>query len=131
MPQQPDAQARYSRYAIFIDVVEEGSFTKVANRIGYTQSAVSQTVKALERELGCTLVERSRDGVTLTKDGEQFMPYLQAVARDERALAEKQREVQGLGRATITIGTFTSVSRNISPAPCSTLGVCIPPCAST
>ena len=116
MPQQPDAQARYSRYAIFIDVVEEGSFTKVANRIGYTQSAVSQTVKALERELGCTLVERSRDGVTLTKDGEQFMPYLQAVARDERALAEKKREVQGLGRATITIGTFTSVSRNLLPA---------------
>ena len=117
MPQQPDAQARYSRYSVFVDVVEEGSFTKVANRIGYTQSAVSQTVKALERELGCTLVERSRDGVTLTKDGQQFMPYLQAVARDERALAEKQREVQGLGRASITIGTFTSVSRNLLPHP--------------
>ena len=117
MPQQPDAQARYSRYAIFIDVVEEGSFTKAANRIGYTQSAVSQTVKALERELGCTLVERGRDGVTLTKDGEQFMPYLQAIASDERALAEKQREVQGLGRAAVTIGTFTSVSRNLLPRP--------------
>lgn len=97
MPQQPDAQARYSRYAIFIDVVEEGSFTKVANRIGYTQSAVSQTVKALERELGCTLVERSRDGVTLTKDGEQFMPYLQAVARDERALARSSAKSRAWG----------------------------------
>lgn len=62
-------------------------------------------------------MERSRDGVTLTKDGEQFMPYLQAIASDERALAEKQREVQGLGRATITIGTFTSVSRNLLPRP--------------
>ena len=113
----PAAPARYSRYAIFAEVVEEGSFTKVAARIGYTQSAVSQTVKALERELGCTLVERGRDGVTLTKDGRQFMPYLQAVARDERALAEKRREVQGLVSATITIGTFTSVSRNLLPRP--------------
>lgn len=109
--------ARLSRYAIFVEVVEEGSFTKVAERIGYTQSAVSQTVKALERELGCTLVERGRDGVSLTKDGRQFMPYLQAVARDERALAEKRREVLGLGSATITIGTFTSVSRNLLPRP--------------
>ncbi|MCH4083923.1 MAG: LysR family transcriptional regulator [Olsenella sp.] len=110
-------QVRQTRYSIFLEVVRQRSFTKVAKDIGYTQSAVSQTVKALERELGCTLVERGKDGVTLTKDGQQFMPYLQALARDEAALDEKRREVQGLGRATITIGTFTSVSRNLLPGP--------------
>lgn len=111
------AQARTSRYSVFMAVVESGSFTAVANELGYTQSAVSQTVKALERELGCTLFERGKDGVTLTKDGRQFLPYLQSIARDEASLEEKRREVQGLVRSTITIGTFTSVSRNLLPGP--------------
>lgn len=96
-PSIANAQVRLTRYSIFLEVVRQRSFTKVAKEIGYTQSAVSQTVKALERELGVTLVERGKDGVTPTKDGRQFMPYLQALARDEAALDEKRREVQGLG----------------------------------
>ena len=97
MPQQPDAQARYSRYAMFIDVVEEGSFTKVANRIGYTQSAVSQTVsrgaqRGLLHARGPLLPRR----LTLTKTV-KFMPYLQAVARDRRALAEAARKSRAWG----------------------------------
>lgn len=112
-------QARLSRYAVFMEVVSTGSFTAAARQLGYTQSAVSQTVKSLEREVGCTLLERGKDGVTPTKDGRQFLPFFQAIARDESALDEKTREVRGLVRSTITIGTFTSVSRNLLPKPMS------------
>ena len=112
-------QARLSRYAVFMEVVRTGSFTAAARQLGYTQSAVSQTVKSLEREVGCTLLERGKDGVTPTKDGRQFLPFFQAIARDESALDEKTREVRGLVRSTITIGTFTSVSRNLLPKPMS------------
>ena len=63
-----------SRYEIFCKVVEAGSFTRVAGELGYSQSAVSQTIKALEREVGVTLIDRKRDGVALTEDGRQFWP---------------------------------------------------------
>ncbi len=46
-----------------------------ADELGYTQSAVSQAVKALERELGTTLIERGKQGVSLTRDGKQYLPF--------------------------------------------------------
>lgn len=49
-----------SKYGIFSKVVETGSFTKTAKEIGYSQSAVSQTVKNLEKEMGVTLIERKK-----------------------------------------------------------------------
>ncbi len=104
-----------SRYEIFCKVIESGSFTKVAQLLGYSQSAVSQTIKNLEQEIGLTLIERRKDGIRLTADGRQYFPYLQAIHSAEMALAQKRREMQGLENSTIRIGTFTSVSRNILP----------------
>lgn len=106
---------RVSRFGVFCRVMTEGSFTRAANALGYTQSAVSQTVKGLERELGTTLVDRGKDGLHLTRDGEQFFPYIQGIYAAELELAKKSREMQGLESAVINIGTFTSVSRNMLP----------------
>ena len=47
-----------SRYQIACMVVDCGSLKRAADELGYTQSAVSQAVKALERELGTTLIAR-------------------------------------------------------------------------
>ena len=41
-----------SRYRIFCQVAELGSFTRAAEQLGYSQSAVSQTVRSVEQELG-------------------------------------------------------------------------------
>ena len=63
-----------SRYQIVCMVVDCGSLKGAADELGYTQSAVSQAVKALERELG--IIERGKQGVSLTRDGKQYLPYL-------------------------------------------------------
>lgn len=105
-----------SKYGIFCKVIEYGSFTKVASMYGYSQSAISQTIKSLEREIGHILIERKKDGICLTSDGEQFLPYIRAIYSSEENLWKKQNEVRGLENSTIKIGTFTSVSRNILPA---------------
>ena len=63
-----------SKYGIFCKVVESGSFTRVAEQLGYSQSAVSQTVKSLEQELGTVLIDRRRDGMVLTSDGLRVYP---------------------------------------------------------
>lgn len=104
-----------TKYGIFCKVIETESFTKTAEIFGYTQSAVSQTVKALETELNTTLVNRKKGSIYLTADGEQYFPFIQSIASAEDKLEHKKQEMQGLMGNTIKIGTFTSVSRNILP----------------
>ncbi|MEE0511656.1 MAG: LysR family transcriptional regulator [Peptococcaceae bacterium] len=104
-----------SKYDIFCKVVEYSGFTRAANAIQYSQSAVSQTVKNLEQELGLTLLTRGKEGIHLTPDGEAIFPYIQAIANAEDALMRRQKEMQGLKGSVVRIGTFTSVSRTLLP----------------
>ena len=69
-----------SKYRVFCTVVELGSFTAAAERLNYSQSAVSQTIKTLEQELGTTLLSRQTHRLQLTRDGESYLPYLQEIA---------------------------------------------------
>ena len=98
------------RYEAFVKITENGSFTKTAEDLGYTQSAVSQMIKNLEEELDTSLVIRSRKGVTLTPDGEEFLPYIKNVYNAHRELIEKRNEMRGLESGIIRMGTFSSVS---------------------
>ena len=104
-----------SRYHIFCQVIDIGSFTRTAEQLDYSQSAISQAVHSLEQELGTQLINRSKSGITLTPDGKSYLPYLKAICSAENALVQKQRELLGLENSTIRIGTFTSVSRNLLP----------------
>ena len=82
-----------SRYQIVCMVVDCGSLKRAADELGYTQSAVSQAVKALERELGTTLIERGKQGVSLTRDGKQYLPYLRQIVTAEAELEGKRQEL--------------------------------------
>ncbi len=104
-----------NRYEVFVKVVENGNFTKAAEELNYTQSAVSQMVHTLEEELSAVLVLRSKNGVILTPDGEAYFPYISSISNACRELEEKHREMQGLSSGKIRIGSFTSISRNWLP----------------
>lgn len=104
-----------NRYHTFCKVLEAGSFTKAAEDLGYTQSAISQIIQALENELGTTLFLRSRKGITLTPDGEQLLPYIRNISVAHRELIEKQRDLLGLQDGIIRIGVFASVSCHWMP----------------
>ena len=59
-------------FKVFCDLVQTASFSKAAIANGITQSAVSQQIRALEERFGCTLLERSRSGVSATPEGNAF-----------------------------------------------------------
>lgn len=72
----------------FIAIAETGSFTKAAEVVHKTQSAVSVQMKRLEEHLGCTIF--TRDGRTshLTEDGEQLLDYARRIVKlNHEALA--------------------------------------------
>ena len=64
---------------IFVAVVDEGSFSAAARKLGRVQSAVSQSIAALEQELGIALFDRTGKAPTPTAAGV-------ALARDARRL---------------------------------------------
>lgn len=104
-----------NRYEVFMKVIESGGFTRAAEELNYTQSAVSQMIHTLEEELSTTLILRSRSGIELTADGREYLPYIRSIYQAHRELKEKHREMQGLQGGVIRIGTFTSVSSNLLP----------------
>ena len=106
---------RYSKYTIFLKVVELGNFSKTADFYKYSQSAVTQIVKALEAELQMTLLKRSHAGVCLTSDGEQILPYIRELAMAEEKMWEKAGEITGMDRGLIRIGVFSSIACHYLP----------------
>lgn len=57
----------------FVAVAEQGSFTLAAREIHLTQSAVSHSIRSLEEQLNCKLLDRSRRQVRLTPQGARFL----------------------------------------------------------
>ena len=98
-------------------VAEEGSFGRAAERLGYTQSAVSQQIQALERIVGQQLVERPGGPrrVSLTEAGELLLRHAAGiVARLQAAQADMAAFSEG-SAGTLRVGTFQSVGARVLP----------------
>ena len=63
----------------FGTIIEEGSFTKAAEKLHYTQSTITFQIGQLEQELSAKLFERVGRRMVLTKAGEQLCPYVKDV----------------------------------------------------
>lgn len=67
-------------------VAEEGGFTKAAERLYVAQPSLSQAIRALEKELGTALFDRSGRTVRVTPAGERYLHWARAVLRSEERL---------------------------------------------
>lgn len=104
------------RYEAFLRVIDLDSITKAAQEMGYTQSAVSQMIQSLERELQLTLITRSRNGIELTHEGAQMIPYITRLVNEYHMMLDKDHELLGLEGGLIRIGTLSSYSSQWLPA---------------
>lgn len=98
------------RYIALQQVVALSSFTKAAETLGYTQPAISQMISSLEKELGISLLYRTRRGVHLTIEGERLFPSIQSTIAQYTAMQEIAKEIRGLDSGVIRIGTISSIS---------------------
>jgi len=92
-------KANSEELAIFVAVVENGSFSRAAERLNMANSAVSRTVKKLEGKLGVELLTRTTRQITLTQEGAAYFKRVQSILQDmaaaENELAESKRLPQG------------------------------------
>ncbi|WP_437373596.1 LysR family transcriptional regulator [Inquilinus limosus] len=98
-------ELRHLRY--FVAVAEEGHVTRAAERLGMQQPPLSQQIKALEQELGVTLLRRLPRGVQPTESGLVLLAEARAIlAQLDRALETVRRTGRG-EQGRIAVG-FTS-----------------------
>jgi DNA-binding transcriptional LysR family regulator len=91
----------------FAAVAEEANFTRAAARVHISQSGVSAQIKALERELGAELFDRSGRSARLTEAGREALPWAKAALDAVTGLRQTVDQVQGLVRGHLTIGMIT------------------------
>lgn len=105
-----------NKYALFADVAETKSFTKSAERMGYTQPGVSHVLKTMEQELGFALFLRTKTGVMLTQEAKRILPYVKKMLAEHEQLEQTIASVNGLSKGHLTISCFSSISRQWLPS---------------
>ena len=98
------------KYRAFAAAVEQGSFTKAAQTLNYTQSGVSRMISDLEKEWGLELLERGKSGVRLTSDGRKLLPLVKNICGEYEKLLTRVNEIKGLKSGLIRIGAFSSAA---------------------
>src|SRR5207302_1376862 len=94
------------RLRVLRDVAQHGSFSAAGEALGYTQSAVSQQIAALEREAGSTLVERNARGVRLTGAGRALVEHADGILARVAAAEDELDAIAGLRGGRLRLASF-------------------------
>src|ERR1700744_1120474 len=107
------------RLLVLREVAAHGSVSGAADALGYTPSAGSQQLAALERETGSALIERSGRGIRLTEQARLLLPHahdvLAALERADAALA--RTDLVG----SVRLASFPTATRALLPGPLASL----------
>lgn len=93
------AQTNYNDLLAFLAVAREGSFTRAAAKLGVSQSALSQTIRALEARMDLRLLVRTTRSVSATEDGEHLLrtlaPRFDEIEAELAMLSERRSKPAG------------------------------------
>jgi DNA-binding transcriptional LysR family regulator len=103
------------RLSSFLTLVEEGSFTKAARRLGIKQPSLSQQIRTLESEVGGALLERLPRGVRLTPAGRALLPEAQTAVRAADRAGNAARMALALEAGELEVATLLSMAVGILP----------------
>ncbi|HEV7209819.1 MAG TPA: LysR substrate-binding domain-containing protein, partial [Mycobacteriales bacterium] len=104
------------RLLIFREVARRGSLSAAAAALGWTQPAVGQHLRRLERDVGLPLALRTARGVRLTDAGEALLEHADAVASRLFTAAEEMRALRTLQAGRLRLAAFPSGCATLVPA---------------
>lgn len=105
----------------FVAVAEERHFGRAAAALGVTQPPVSRAIKALEKHLGLTLIERTPDGAAITEHGSALLPRARLIVDDARRLTTAAESLTASG--SIRIGLVPELDEGIAARIAAAVGV--------
>jgi molybdate transport repressor ModE-like protein len=103
------------RLLIFRAVARAGSISGAARDLGWTQPAVSQHLRALERAAGCALLLRGAGGVELTEPGRVLLARADELAVQLHMAEEELAELTELRRGRVRLAAYPSAAATIVP----------------
>jgi LysR family cyn operon transcriptional activator len=89
---------------VFQSAIKSGGFTRAGEQLHLSQSTVSQHIKVLEDELGCSLFLRVGKRVLVTEAGNVLLQYAERIFRDLKNAEMAVREMNTLKRGTVRLG---------------------------
>jgi DNA-binding transcriptional LysR family regulator len=99
----------------FASLARTGSFTLAAKELHLTQSAISHSMKALEREVGCRVLDKLGKKVVLTEAGEALLVHVERIL-GEMALARAELDQLGKwGQSRLRLGASSTACQHILP----------------
>lgn len=98
-------------YKIFYVVAKSGNITKASNELLISQPAISKCIKQLEEQLGGQLFVRTKRGVVLTEEGEEFYKYIEQAIEFINNAENKFSEMIHLETGIIKIGISTTLTK--------------------
>src|SRR4051812_18334857 len=102
--------------AIFAEVVDAGSMSAAARRLGMSPSAVSQAIRALEAHGGVTLLHRSTRKLALTEAGERYYPHCQRLLEAARAAAQSLQQARDAPTGELRVAAPVGFANHVAPA---------------
>ncbi|NDJ51551.1 MAG: LysR family transcriptional regulator [Chloroflexi bacterium] len=100
-----------SQLEVLDAIVRTGSLTEASYDVGLTQSAVSYSLSRLETELGVKLLERGRQGVSLTRIGEEVLQHARIVLKQMEIIRQRTAQERGLAVGKLRFGCVPSPPR--------------------
>ncbi len=95
----------------FVGCVRSGSIRRYANSHRYSQSAISKSIQILEVDLEVSLLHRSREGLRLTRAGEELLAFAEKFLRDADLVDSEIRSESNLKlHGSFTMGTYPSIA---------------------
>src|SRR3954447_21126043 len=104
-------ELRHLRY--FVAVAETSNFTRAAELSFVAQSALSQQVAALEKELGNQLFHRTSRAVTLTEAGEVLLPLARRILADVELAKMEMDALAGVQRGKLRLGLIQTAGTEV------------------
>ena len=106
---------QFESLKVFCDLAETESFTKTAQINNVSQSAVSQTITALERHFNSLLIERSKKNFRLTSEGEVLYHHSKELLQTYDAIHNRMQEIKQVISGDIRIATVYSLGLHDLP----------------
>ena len=100
----------------WVEVVDAGGFARAAELVHLSQPRVSAHISNLEKELGCTLIERRVRPLTLTEEGKALLPRARAVLAAADELTSGVLAERGIVSGTVKVASFASASSEFLPS---------------
>ena len=99
----------------FCVLARTGSFTQTARELHLTQSGISHSMKALEHEAGCRLLDRLGKKVVLTQAGEQLLQHAEKILAEMSAARDALSELGKWGKGRLRLGASTTACQHLIP----------------